>query len=448
MEKYLKIIEKYEQIVLDGFNYIWSNPETGYREWKTHKYMKDVFEALGYTLNEMGNIPGFWTDVDTGKEGPTLAIFAEMDGLLVPTHPESDKETGAVHSCGHCMQTAALLGLAAALKEPEVLEGLSGRIRLIAVPAEEGVELEFRKSLVDSGVIKSKSGKIEFIHRGVLDGVDLSFMMHSSTARPVDCAYLNSGSNGLMSKLVTFHGVSAHAALAKDGVNALYAATTALSAINALRETFIDEDHIRVHPIISKGGSSVNAIPDEVKLESYVRGANMDAIVAANRKVNRAIAASAASIGAKVTITDMQGSWPRWNDRVMVETFREAMGAVVEKVIINLDDWNAGCSDMGDMASLMPTIHGYVGGAIGTEHGSDYLFTDPKTTCMNAAKIELLATILLLQNGAEKAKEAVAKYTPYFKSKEEYIEYQSKIARTYEAVEYKENGDVVLKIGE
>ena len=300
MEKYLKIIEKYEQIVLDGFNYIWSNPETGYREWKTHKYMKDVFEALGYTLNEMGNIPGFWTDVDTGKEGPTLAIFAEMDGLLVPTHPESDKETGAVHSCGHCMQTAALLGLAAALKEPEVLEGLSGRIRLIAVPAEEGVELEFRKSLIDSGVIKSKSGKIEFIHRGVLDGVDLSFMMHSSTARPVDCAYLNSGSNGLMSKLVTFHGVSAHAALAKDGVNALYAATTALSAINALRETFIDEDHIRVHPIISKGGSSVNAIPDEVKLESYVRGANMDAIVAANRKVNRAIAASAASIGAKM----------------------------------------------------------------------------------------------------------------------------------------------------
>ena len=132
----------------------------------------------------------------------------------------------------------------------------------------------------------------------------------------------------------------------------------------------------------------------------------------------------------------------------MVEIFREAMGSVVEKVVINLDDWNAGCSDMGDMASLMPTIHGYVGGAIGTEHGSDYLFTDPKTTCMNAAKIELLATILLLQNGAEKAKEAVAKYTPYFKSKEEYIEYQSKIARTYEAVEYKENGDVVLKIGE
>ncbi len=447
MEKYLKIMDSCENVVLDGFNYIWSNPETGYREWKTHKYMKDVFQSLGYEITEIGNIPGFYADIDTGKEGPTLAIFAEMDGLIVPTHPESDKETGAVHSCGHCVQTAALLGVAAALKSPGILDGLSGKIRLIAVPAEEGIELEFRKSLIDKGIVNSKSGKIEFIHRGVLDNVDLSFMMHSTTTRKANCAYLNSGSNGLISKLFTFHGVSAHAAKADDGVNALYAANTALSAINALRETFKDGDHIRVHPVITKGGSSVNAIPDEVKLESYVRGANMDAIVDANRKVNRAIAASAAAIGAKVTITDMQGSWPRWNDRVMVETFKKAMSAVVDEVVVNLDDWNAGCSDMGDMASLMPTIHGYIGGAIGTDHGSDYYIADPKVTCMNAAKIELLATILFLRNGAEKAKEAVSKYTPYFKSKEEYIEYQRKIARTYEAVQYKENGDILLNIG-
>ena len=124
MEKYLKIMDSCENVVLDGFNYIWSNPETGYREWKTHKYMKDVFQSLGYEITEIGNIPGFYADIDTGKEGPTLAIFAEMDGLIVPTHPESDKETGAVHSCGHCCQSAALLGLAAALTEPGVLDDL------------------------------------------------------------------------------------------------------------------------------------------------------------------------------------------------------------------------------------------------------------------------------------------------------------------------------------
>lgn len=447
LDKYLKLIDKHEELVVNAFNYIWANPETGYKEWKTHKYLKDIFVSLGYEVIETENIPGFYADVDTGRNGPTLGIFAEMDGLIVPSHPAADKETGAVHACRHCMQTAALVGLAASLKEPDALNGLSGRIRLIVVPAEEGVELEFRRSLIEKGIVHSKSGKVEFLRRGLLDDVDLSFMMHAWTGDK-DAAYLNSGSNGLIAKNICFEGFSAHAAEPQKGVNALYAAHTALAAINSLREIFRDEDHIRVHPIISSGGSSVNAIPDTVKMESYVRGATPDAIVDANRKVNRAIAASAAAMGAKVKIIDIPGSWPRWNDRSMIEPFCEAMDAVVEKTICNLDDWNAGCSDMGDMASVMPTIHGYIGGAEGTDHGSDYYITNPKKTCVNCAKIELLAVVKLLENNAQKAQKAVCEYNPYFKSKEEYIAFQNKIGRTYDAVKYQENGDIMLEIGD
>ena len=37
-------------VYLDALDYIWANPEIGYKEWKTHKYLKDAFEKLGYTL--------------------------------------------------------------------------------------------------------------------------------------------------------------------------------------------------------------------------------------------------------------------------------------------------------------------------------------------------------------------------------------------------------------
>ena len=447
MKKYLKLIEKHKNLILDAFNYIWANPETGYKEWKTHNYLKDIFLSLGYTLTETENIPGFITEIDTGRKGPTLGIFAEMDALLVPTHPAADKETGAVHACGHCVQTAALAGLAATLKEPDVLDNLSGKIRLIVVPAEEGVELEFRRSIMAEGIVQSKSGKSEFLRRGMLDGIDLSFMMHTKVVDK-NTAYINGGSNGLIAKMVCFEGFSSHAAFPHKGINALYAANTALCAINALRETFKDDDHIRVHPIISSGGTSVNAIPDTVKMESYVRGANPDAIISANRKVNRAIAASAAAIGAKVRITDMAGSLPRWNDRNMIKSFCEAMDEVVDNTLCKTDDWGAGCSDMGDISSIMPTVHGYIGGAQGTDHGSNYFITDPETTCIKTAQIELLAAIKLLQNNAEQAKKAIAEYNPYFKSKQEYITFQNKINRTYDAVKYEENGDVILKIGE
>ena len=137
MEKYISYVDKNRKLILDAFDYIWANPEVGYKEWKTHKYLADAFEALGYTLTPAGNIPGFTAEIDTGRPGPTVAVFGEMDGLIIPGHPECDKETGAVHACGHCCQVAALLGLAAALKEPGALDEMCGKIRLVAVPAEE-----------------------------------------------------------------------------------------------------------------------------------------------------------------------------------------------------------------------------------------------------------------------------------------------------------------------
>ena len=119
-------VEEVKDMILSAERHIWKNPESGYREWKTHAYMKNKFLGLGYCVNEAGNIPGFYTDIDTGRPGPKLAIFAEMDSLIVPTHPESDPETGAVHACGHHCQCAAMLGIAAALKMPDVLKDLSG----------------------------------------------------------------------------------------------------------------------------------------------------------------------------------------------------------------------------------------------------------------------------------------------------------------------------------
>lgn len=446
MDNYISMVEKHSKAILQAFEYIWKNPETGYREWKTHAYLKKEFKKLGYALKEAGNIPGFITELDTGKEGPTIAVFAEMDALIVPEHPDADPETGAVHACGHVTQCAALLGLAAALKEEGALEGLCGKIRLVAVPAEEGIEAEFRHKLMEQGIITDISGKVEFLSRGLLDGVDMSFMIHAD----VDGSHagsMNGGSNGLIAKTFWFEGVPAHAGgLPHKGINALYAATNALTSINALRETFEDKNHIRVHPIITEGGTTVNVIPDKVVLETFVRGADMNAVVDANLKINRAIASAASGIGAKAHIRDTAGSWPRWNDRIMMPVFEKAMGYVLESIDCDPNLWNAGCSDMGDMASIMPTINAYVGGASGTEHGNDYKIFDPETACVDSAKIQLLAIRLFLENNAEKAWTAINSYKPFFENKEAYFEYHKKLNREFDAVVYNDDGTITLKV--
>ena len=154
MKRLIEAADKHRDLILSAERHIWQNPETGYKEWKTSKYLEEKFESLGYTLTRAGNIPGFITELDTGIPGPTLLILGELDSLICPNHPEADKETGAVHCCGHNAQCAALLGVAAALKEPGILDKFCGKIKLCAVPAEELLEIEFRSELRKNGKIK------------------------------------------------------------------------------------------------------------------------------------------------------------------------------------------------------------------------------------------------------------------------------------------------------
>ncbi|MBE6965770.1 MAG: amidohydrolase [Ruminococcaceae bacterium] len=434
---YQTAVDKYRKLILDAEDYIWANPETGYRETKTSKYMEDAFEKLGYELFRAEDIPGFYTVLDTGREGPEVLILGELDSLICADHPDADPATGAVHCCGHSAQCAALLGIAAALKEPGALDGLCGRIRLCAVPAEELIEIEYRKELAAKGIIRYFGGKTEFLYRGYFDGVDIALMVHSTSG---DSFTARRGAIGCMSKRIIYKGVSAHAGGAPwNGVNALYAANLGLSAINSIRETFKEADRIRVHPIITSGGNAVNAIPDKVVLESYIRGNTFEAIHDTNRKVNRALCGAALSLGANVDIQDTPGYAPLTNAPAMIDLARDAAAKIPDIPYEYSDAIGTGCTDMGDLSCVMPAIHPYAPGATGTSHGSDYKIVNPELACVASAKWQLEMLSLLLSDNAKRAKEIIDGFTPAFASKEEYFNCIDSFTRSGDRITYDES---------
>ncbi|MBQ9427980.1 MAG: amidohydrolase, partial [Clostridia bacterium] len=333
-------IDRCEGEILAAERLIWENPEVGYREWKTHAFMKNEFEKRGYTVREAGDIPGFFADFDTGRPGPKIGVFAEMDALLIPEHPACDRTTGAVHACAHHCQCAAMIGLAAALKAKGATDDLCGSVRLFVVPAEEGIELSYRLDLIQKGVLRFIGGKQEFMYRGFLDGVDIAMMIHGGSHR----FSIEVGGNGFISKKHTFIGKASHGAAPSGGINALYAATNALSAANAVRERFSGDNRFRFHPIVTKGGEAVNVIPAEVVVESFVRGGSMEQITNANRQINRAFAGSAAAMGCRLVICDQIGAAPRIEDDNLRQAFVD-----VAKLFFTDDEihahrpWNAGC---------------------------------------------------------------------------------------------------------
>ena len=111
--------------------------------------------------------------------------------------------------------------------------------------------------------------------------------------------------------------------------------------------------------MITKGGGAVNAIPNDVRVESYVRGASIEAIVSANNRINRALASSAAAMGANVHLQDFPGYCPLYNDKnlyqLTVDVVKEAFG---EEWIQEDTKWGTGCTDMGDICLLYPSPPG------------------------------------------------------------------------------------------
>ncbi|MBR2322886.1 MAG: amidohydrolase [Clostridia bacterium] len=439
-----KAVDKYRQLILDAERHIWKTPETGFKEVKTSAYLENEMEKLGYNLIKAGDIPGFYTVIDTGKPGPEVLVLGELDSVICSAHPECNKETGAVHACAHNTQTATLLGIGAILKEPGVLDGLCGKIRLCFVPAEELLEIEYRLDLRKKGVIKYLGGKAEFLHRGYFDGVDMAFMVHASNAFSV-----RRGSVGAISKNVIYKGKSSHAGGSpQNGINALYAASLGLNAINAIRETFVEKDILRVHPIITHGGDMVNAIPHEVKLESYVRGKTFDAIVKENKKINRALIGSALSIGANIEIIDMPAFAPLLNDTGMMELAKDAAEIAIPEETLNYDPIaiGSGSTDMGDLSCIMPVVHPYAGGRIGASHGADSYISEPERACVKSAKWQVTMLKLLLENGAERAKTILKNFTPLFKSKEEFLAFQDSLNSSGDRIKYLDNGTAEIKL--
>ncbi len=445
IRKLVEAVEKNRDLIIDAQNYIWANPETGYREIKTTKYMKEAFEKLGYDLVVPGDITGFYTVLDTGRPGPEILVLGELDSLICAEHPDADSVTGAVHCCGHSAQCAALLGIAAALKEPGVLDEMCGKIRLCAVPAEELIEIEYRTGLKNEGKIHYFGGKSEFLYRGYFDGVDIAFMVHTSQG---DKFSADNGSVGCIAKQIIYKGVSSHAGGNPwDGCNALYAATQGLSAINAIRETFHDSDTIRVHPIITHGGKAVNAIPDDVEIESYVRGKNFDAIKDANNRVNRALCGAALSLGANIEICDTPGYAPHVNSNDMIQLAKEAAELAMPEVdFVYHDNYSTGSTDMGDLSVVMPIVHPYAPGAVGTSHGKDYYIENPELACVGSAKWQLVMLELLLKDGAKRAKTVIENFKPTFASKEEYFNYINDFVCTGNRIEYNDDGTATVKL--
>ena len=399
-------------------------PEPGYREFKTSKYTEKQFNKYGFSNIEKVSMTGLKAVIDTGKPGPTVCVMGELDSLVVLGHPHADEETNAAHACGHHCQIAQMIAVGQSLNDPEVLKGLSGKIVLVAVPAEENIEVEYRKTLRDEGKIEFLLGKQEFVKLGALDDVDIAMMTHTSNFNEDTVISAGGTNNGTVSKSIKFVGKASHAGGAPhNGINALNAANLAMAGIHFQRETFQEKDSIRIHPIITQGGAAVSSVPADVRMETYVRGSTISGFLDASEKVDRALRAGAMAIGAAVEITTIPGYLPMYQNEQLNNLYEQNSIHLVGDEGVdrsNVGRFGGFSTDMGDMSQLMPIIHPSVLSTSGDGHGIDYVVEDYHSAVITAAKAMALTVVDLLHGNGQKAKEIVDNFEPLL-SKDAYL---------------------------
>ncbi|MEG0616252.1 MAG: amidohydrolase [Oscillospiraceae bacterium] len=384
-------------------------PEEGFHEADTSCKIASELENLGLPVERGLAVTGVRATL--GKAAPCVAILAELDGIYCPNHSSADKATGISHACAHSAQLAAMLGSAIALTSIYNTNELCGSIAFFAVPAEEYLSEKTRIYAKSLGV-QFMSGKSELIRIGEFDNIDIAIASHAHMVKSdADILLGLNASCGYTTRHVIIHGKSAHAAAAPwDGINALSAATLALSAIGLLRETFNEKDCVRIHTNILNGGNAVNVVPDTVVIEAMIRAKNLDAINAAADKFDNAMRHCALAIGAKAQIEKLCGYMPVPEYMPNEATLSAAKCLSGNIKTIDSATINFASTDLGDLSAIMPILTCTHGGISGALHSAEFTITDDYKAYVAPAKLMALEAYHLLRNDAKLAHKVIQNY--------------------------------------
>lgn len=422
-EKVLKSIDDNRDKIIQFGEDILRNPELGFKEYETAQKVAEKLNELGLSPKTALAITGVKASIQSKTAGPGVAVLGELDGIICSEAKFANPETGAAHVCGHNAQLAAMVGVATGFVEAEAMDFLSGQIIFLATPAEEPIEITFREELRRANKIRFIGGKQELIHNHEFDDIDIAMVVHALPNSPRRVAEMNTSMNGFISKKVDFMGKPAHAGMMPhEGINALNAASLGIMAINMQRETFKDDDHVRIHCIVIEGGKSVNVVPDKVSLDFHVRGKTFDVIREASFKVDRALKSAGAANGTKVFIQSMPGFLPVLKNKSLSAIFEQNLSQLIGAENITCGEHSGGVSDMGDVTHTIPAIHPFMGGFKSSPHKPDFEIVDMEMAYIMPAKCMAMTIIDLLSNEAKLAKNIQDEFVPRIK-KDDYTNF-------------------------
>ena len=309
--------------LFDISNKMHADVELSFEEVKAQAWQCAALKAAGFKVEEgLGSLKtAFRATISSGKPGPRVAFLCEYDGL--PVYGQS---------CGHNVVAAA--GVGAAIGLAKVIKEIGGEVIALGTPGEEG------------------GGGKNIMHReGFFEGIDAMMLVYPGMDN-----IAHSRTVGATRVQVEYFGKAAHAAARPElGINALDALLLAFNGISALRQQLPSD--VRVHSIITKGGTLPQVVPDHTAAMITVRANDAETLAKVIPRIDACLTGAAQMTGAR-----LERKWPEKPGRELLSNFAlaqrfdrnlQALGRVTRPRDELSGAWSG---DTGNVSWFVPTI--------------------------------------------------------------------------------------------
>ena len=362
MNNFIKEAEEIKEELINYRRKIHNNPEVGAILPETKNYIINKLKEFGYYPKEICE-SGIVATIKGNKPGKTFLLRADMDALPMSEATEfAFKSTnGCMHSCGHDMHSAMLLGAAKLLKQNQ--DKIEGTVKLVFQPDEEG--FTGAKKMISAGVLENPK-------------VDAAMAMHVHSGTPSNIVLYGLGTSiaGCNRFRIVVKGKGSHGAMPETGVDPINIAAHIYISLQEIISREISATKPAVLTIGKfSGGDAPNIIPEEVIMEGTIRSLDKELGEFIFNRLNEIVTATAKMFRGEAELIELSSVPPLKNDEDLANELGDYVKELIgEKSVIAFQGGGMGSEDFASYSYEVPSVYFMLGAGTKEE---DPLYGEP-----------------------------------------------------------------------
>ena len=337
--------------IIETRRYFHGIPELGFEENETAKAIADRLTTAGLEVETGIGKTGLVGVLRGGKEGPTLMIRADIDGLPVDelTGLEFASTNGLMHACGH--DGHITMAVVAAEILAGIREQLAGTLIFVFQPAEEVVQGAL--AMIDDGLFeKYPADRVIGTHLWNQIPTGIIGVNRATVFASADQFRL------------TVHGKGGHGAMPHKTIDPVTTIAEIISTAQTVVSREVPPNDMGVLTFGQiHGGSAPNVIADNVVVEGTVRAYTPETRVQIMESLERIASYVASAMRASTSFERIHGAPPVINDPEVANWVTQQASLVVGEG--NAREWEPVSvgDDMAEFNNRVPGVYFLLGAA-------------------------------------------------------------------------------------